>query len=258
MRRTALRAITATYLVIALSLLWYFSSNSSRSPFFPPLRTSLHAFAHTWTSAALTHDLLPSLLKFLTGFVIAVSVGVCFGLILGLAPRARRDLSIILEFARATPIAALVPVALIVFGPGAKMETVLIAFGCVWPILIGAMDGSRSVDSAMIEMGRSFGISGWSRVRHISVPAAMPQIFAGARISLAIGLQIMVFANMFAGSSGIGFFVKSAQDTFDIPSMWAGIFAIGCVGVILTTTFAAVEHRALAWHRGWRMTEGRG
>jgi sulfonate transport system permease protein len=242
---------------VVLIALWWVLSAHSTSPYFLPLTDILHGFVQTWKGSNLTTDLLPSVLHFLVGFAIALLAGISIGLLLGLSPRARRDLSPLTEFARALPIAALVPVGLVILGPGATMETALIAFGSVWPILVASTDGVRGVDPVLLDTARAYGLSERQRIRMIILPAALPQIAAGARIGLGIGIATMVIANIFGATSGLGYFVIQAQQTFDVRGTWAGLLMIGLIGVIANGLFLIVQHRLLAWHRGWRgSTEG--
>jgi sulfonate transport system permease protein len=242
---------------VVLIALWWVLSAHSTSPYFLPLTDILNGFVQTWKGSNLTTDLLPSVLHFLVGFAIALLAGISIGLLLGLSPRARRDLSPLTEFARALPIAALVPVGLVILGPGATMETALIAFGSVWPILVASTDGVRGVDPVLLDTARAYGLSERQRIRMIILPAALPQIAAGARIGLGIGIATMVIANIFGATSGLGYFVIQAQQTFDVRGTWAGLLMIGLIGVIANGLFLIVQHRLLAWHRGWRgSTEG--
>jgi ABC-type nitrate/sulfonate/bicarbonate transport system permease component len=150
------------------------------------------------------------------------------------------------------PIAALVPMALILFGAGPQMEIALIAFGCCWPILVSTTDGVRGADPMMAEVARVYGLTPRQRVLRITLPSALPQIFAGLRIALAIGVATMVIANMFGSANGLGYFIIDAQQSFSVTRMWAGILMIGLVGATASMVLAAVQYWLLAWHRGWR------
>jgi sulfonate transport system permease protein len=250
--RRARRLALELVLPAALVALWWVLSADSESAYFPPLSENLTVFGETWFFESFTSDLLPSLIRFAAGFALAIVIGVLIGVALGLSPRARRDLQPVTEFFRAMPIAALVPAGLIVFGPGAKLEILTIAFAACWPILISTADGVRGVDPAMLDMARVYGVPRRERIMRVTLPAAMPRIVAGLRIALAIALATMVVANMIAGSHGLGAFIIEAQRTFDIESMWAGIIALGIIGYLFNAIFIAVQTHALAWHRGWR------
>lgn len=242
-------------LPVALIAVWWFASAGSTSAYFPPLSANLQAFADAWLFDQVNADLLPSVVRFVTGFAIAVVLGIAFGAVLGLSPRARRDFSPVTEFFRAMPIAALIPAGLILLGPGARMEVALIAFGTTWPILLSTTDGVRATDPAMLEMAKSYGLSPVARIVKVTMPSALPQIFAGLRISLALALQIVIIANMLSGANGLGNFVLEAQRTFNIAGMWAGILVLALLGFAVNLVFVVAERRVLAWHRGWRAAE---
>jgi sulfonate transport system permease protein len=247
-----LRPASGLLLPVTALTVWWFASADSTSPYFPPLEESLDRFVDTWFSETFVTHALPSLGRFAAGFALAVALGVVVGTVLGLYPRARRDVAPITEFCRALPVTALVPAALIVFGPGSVMEIALIAFSSVWPVLLNTVDGVRGVDATLLETGRAYRLTRRQRLRLIVLPAALPQIAAGVQVSLAIALAVMVIANMFGGIDGLGQFILEAQRTFDIPQMWAGILLLGVIGYVMTRMLELVEGRLLAWHRGLR------
>jgi sulfonate transport system permease protein len=248
LRPIALELVLPILLVVA----WWFASADSNSAYFTPLEENLRRFVDTWFFDRFTSDVVPSLVHFAAGFALAIIFGVLLGTLLGLSPRARRDLSPLTEFFRAMPVAALVPAGLVIFGPGATMEIVLIAFSSCWPILVSTADGVRGVDTALLETARVYGLSRGQRVWRVTMPAATPRIVAGLRIALSIGLAIMVIASMFSATGGLGFFILESQRTFDIAGMWAGIILLGIFGYVLNVLFDSFEARALAWHRGSR------
>jgi ABC-type nitrate/sulfonate/bicarbonate transport system permease component len=145
---------------------------------------------------------------------------------------------------------------LVIAGPGAKMEIFSIALGSCWPILLNTVDGVRGVEPTMLENAEVYGLSRLQRVRTVVVPAAMPQVFAGLRVALAVGIAVMVVANMIGSTSGIGYLVITAQQSFDVKASWAGIVMIGLIGLLANALFVVIQHRVLAWHRGWRAAGG--
>jgi ABC-type nitrate/sulfonate/bicarbonate transport system permease component len=197
-------------------------------------------------------DVVPSLVRLFIGYFIAVAVGVGGGIALGLSPVLRRMSEPIVEFLRAVPAPALLPFALLVLGVGNDSKIFVIAFVCVWPILLNAVDGVAGVDPTLVDTGRVFRIPASDRLRHVVLPAAAPQIFAGMRTSLSLALILMVISEMVASSNGIGYFVLQSQRSFAIPEMWSGIILLGLLGYAFNAVFLLVERRALAWHRGAR------
>ena len=181
-----------------------------------------------------------------------VAVGVGGGIALGLSPVLRRVSAPIVEFLRAIPAPALLPFALLVLGVGNDSKIFVIAFVCLWPILLNAIDGVSSVDPTLVDTGRVYRIPARDRLTHVVLPAAAPQIFAGMRTSLSLALILMVISEMVASSNGIGYFVLQAQRSFAIPEMWSGIILLGLLGYAFNAVFLLIERRVLAWHRGAR------
>lgn len=241
--------ITVPILVVAL---WWVWSTSAESFYFPPLPEILTTFADTWVFERVGSDVVPSLVRLLAGFAIAVIASVVAGTVLGLSTVARRVAEPITEFLRAIPPPALLPFAILVFGVGDTMKIFIIAFVCVWPVLLNTIDGVRGVDPTMLETTRIYRVRGFERLRRVVWPAALPQIFAGMRTSLSLALILMVISEMVASTHGIGYFVLQSQRSFDIPEMWSGILLLGLLGYVLNAGFALVERWVLRWHRGAR------
>jgi ABC-type nitrate/sulfonate/bicarbonate transport system permease component len=190
--------------------------------------------------------------RMFAGFFIAAALGVVGGLLLGLSPRARRAAAPIVEFLRAIPPPALLPFAILVVGVGASMKIFVIAFVCVWPILLNTIDGVIGVDPTLRETTHVYGISERDRLWRVMLPAASPQIFAGLRTAVSLALILMVISEMVASTNGIGYFVLQSQRTFAIPEMWSGILLLGILGYVLNGIFVLLEKRLLRWHRGAR------
>ena len=168
------------------------------------------------------------------------------------SPVLRRISEPIVEFLRAIPAPALLPFALLVLGVGNDSKIFVIAFVCLWPILLNAVDGVSGVDPTLVDTGRVYRIPASDRLRHVVLPAATPQIFAGMRTSLSLALILMVISEMVASSNGIGYFVLQSQRSFAIPEMWSGIILLGLLGYAFNAVFLLIERRVLAWHRGAR------
>jgi ABC-type nitrate/sulfonate/bicarbonate transport system permease component len=237
---------------IALLALWAVWSASSDTFYFPPLTDILETFNDTWLFERVGSDVVPSLERLFLGYAIAVVVAVAVGIPLGLSPTARRATSPIVEFLRAIPPPALLPFAIVVLGVGNSGKVFLIAFVCLWPVLLNTIDGVTGIDPTLRETARVYGVGGRDRLRRIVLPAASPQIFAGMRTSLSLSLILMVISEMVASTNGIGFFVLQSQRSFAIPEMWSGILLLGLLGYALNLIFVLVERRVLAWHRGAR------
>jgi ABC-type nitrate/sulfonate/bicarbonate transport system permease component len=250
-RRWLAVGLEVTVPLLAL-LLWGLLSADSDTYYFPPLTDILSTFADTWVFEQVGSDVVPSLERMGAGYAIAAVVGVGGGLLLGMSRRARLAAMPIVEFLRAIPPPALLPFAILVIGVGSSMKIFIIAFVCVWPILLNAIDGVRGIDPILDDTTRVYGIASRDRVRRVMLPAAAPQIFAGMRTSLSLALILMVISEMVASTNGIGYFVLQSQRSFAIPEMWSGILLLGILGYVLNAAFVLIERRVLRWHRGAR------
>jgi ABC-type nitrate/sulfonate/bicarbonate transport system permease component len=250
------RRLVGTALEIAVPLallgLWALWSSGSDTYYFPPLTDILSTFADTWLFERVGSDVVPSLVRLGLGYAIACAIAIAVGLALGTSYRLHRALDPAVQFLRAIPPPALLPFGILVLGVGPAMKVFIIAFVCLWPVLLNTIDGVAGLDVTARETSRVYGISGRDRLLHVTLPAAMPQIFAGMRTSLSLALILMVISEMVASSNGIGYFVLQSQRTFAITEMWSGILLLGILGYVLNAGFVLVERRVLRWHRGAR------
>ncbi|MFH9060163.1 ABC transporter permease [Streptomyces coeruleorubidus] len=257
MRRLLLRLVFAVALPAALVTVWWVASAGSTDVYWPPLRTILEAFPDVWTAQRVRGDVLPSVLRLAGGYALAAVVGVALGTVIGSYRRVRAVCEPVLEFLRAVPPPVLVPVIMLFAGIGDTMKVTVIAAGCVWPVLLNTVEGVRAVDPVMAETARSYGVTGVARLRKLVLRSASPQIFAGLRQALSIGIILMVISEMFAASNGLGFTIVQFQRGFAIPDMWTGILVLGLLGFLLSVVFQWVERRALGWYHGLRASARR-
>ena len=238
---------------IAILVAWQFWTVQSDDPNFPRLSTILVEFKHLWLFSEFGTHVVPSLKRILLGFGIATVVGVGLGIPLGLSRWTRAFAMPHVEYWRAMPPPALLPISIVLLHSIDDVQKVtLIAFFCLFPILLNTMDGVRAIDPTLIDTARSFNIPRQERIRRLVVPAALPQIAAGMRTSLSLAVIIMVVAEYFSSTSGVGYVLLISKNTFEFAPMWAAILLIGLLGYGLNVLFMLAERRILAWHRGWR------
>jgi ABC-type nitrate/sulfonate/bicarbonate transport system permease component len=238
-------------LFAGLVAVWEVAARAADNPFFPPPDTIVRNGASRWLrTGTLYDDVLPSLGRVLGGWAIAVVVGVALGTALGRSRTGMDYLGPVFAFARAVPPPVLIPVFLVLFGLGVGTQLATIVAGAVWPVLLNTVDGVRSVDSTQWETARSFRTPAYHRIGLVVLPAALPKIFAGLRLSLSIALILMVVSEMVGAVNGIGYQLLFAQRQFDFAVMWAGIVLLGILGYGLNAALLAVERRALRWQPG--------
>ena len=246
------RTVLAVGLPVLLVAVWWLASAGSTDFYRPPLSAILTAFADTWTWERIRADVLPSLGRLAVGYLLALAAGIGLGVLIGSNRHVRAYLEPLLEFLRAIPPPVLVPVFILLSGLGDRTKVLVIAFGCVWPILLNTVEGVRGRDEVLSDTCRTYGITGTLRLRHLVLRSASPRIITGARQALAIAIIVMVISEMIAANNGLGFTVLQFQRGFQIPAMWSGVLLLGLIGVLLAWAFRWAEGRMLGWYHGQR------
>lgn len=202
------------------------------------------------TGSVLGQDVIPSVLRTLTGFAISAVLGVVLGLITGYYRVAREWTAGVFDFMRSLPTPLLIPVALTIFGLGGKMVIAVIVSAAVWPVLINTANATRGLDPTLVDTARILGLRGRELMLRAVLPAVSPQIFAGLRVAISISLAVMVVAEILGGSSGIGYYISNAQQSFNITGSYGGVLILCLLGWALDTVFLLIERRLLRWQRG--------
>ena len=139
----------------------------------------------------------------------------------------------------------MIPVFIILLGTESTMRVTLIAFGSVWPILLNTIEGTRTVDPLQLDTAPAFRLPRYARLWRIVLPAAMPKIFAGMRVSLSLAVILMVVSELVASTNGIGYRIQNAQIMFLLTDMWCGIVLLALLGYTLNWLFLKFEGPAL-------------
>lgn len=247
--------LEAVGLPLLLLGLWALSALIAPNRRFPAPWTIADAFVKTWIGEAFFVDVLPSIGRLLIGLALAIVLGIAVGLLIGSVRWLRQFVEPVFEFFRAVPPPMLVPLLAITLGIGDTAKIVVIVAGSVWPILLNTVEGVRAQDGVLRETATSYQLSTRQRVQYLVLPSAAPQIMAGIRQSLSIGLILMVISEMSNASSGLGYRITFFQQNFMIPEMWSGIILLGIIGIVLAVLFQIAEHWVLGWYRGLKETE---
>jgi ABC-type nitrate/sulfonate/bicarbonate transport system permease component len=256
-RRTyrAFKVVAEIVVPIAIVAAWQLWAVHRDDPKFPPPWTILQRFQDLWLFSEFGKHVVPSLERIGLGFALAVVAGILVGIPLGLSRLGRLWAMPHIEYWRAIPPPALLPISVVLLHSIGNVQKVsFIAFFCLFPVLLNTIDGVRGIDPTLVETAQSYGLGTFERIRRIVMPAALPQIVAGMRNSLALAVIMMVLSEYFASTSGVGYVLLISKNTFDFGPMWAAILLIGVLGYLLNFGFILFERRVLAWHRGWRAT----
>lgn len=188
-----------------------------------------------------------TLAMLLAGYGIACVAGVSLGLLMGRNAWAYGLLEPLVEVIRPVPKPALIPAFVIFLGIGPGMKITTVALAALFPILIGTLQGVRGIDPVLLATARTLGCSRWLTLRAIVVPAALPMMLTGMRVSLGMGLALVILAEMLAAETGIGFQVLDLQRSFQVRPMYAWIVILAATGLLLNMLFERIEDRAVPW-----------
>lgn len=191
-----------------------------------------------------------SLQRSLWGLLLAISAGVLLGLVMGAVRPLERLLDPVLQLFRQTSAFALFPVFILFLGIGELSKVAIIFWASFWPVLLSTIGGVKQVDRLLINSALSMGATRTFIFFKVVLPAALPSIFTGVRLAGAYCITALVAAEMIGAHSGLGFLTLNSQETFQIPTMYAGIFLLAVLGLLLNYLLALLEHRLLRWRRG--------
>jgi sulfonate transport system permease protein len=244
-----IEASGAALFAAALLLLWQvLAERELISPaFFPSPSRTLGELWHQVAQGQLWAPLEATAYRMFFGWALASLAGVVLGAAIGFSRTARDTLEPLLEFMRPLPASAVIPVAILFLGFSNAMTIAVIAFGAVWPVLLGSLHGFVSIEPQLADVAAALRLPRLQAFLKIAVPNALPDILAGARVSLAIALILAVVTEMQASQTGLGQNILLAQRSFRSPELYAGLVTLGVVGFTINQAIVLVERRLLRW-----------
>ncbi|GAA5000341.1 ABC transporter permease [Acinetobacter puyangensis] len=217
--------------------------------FLPPFSKVLAAGYHLIVNGQFFVHLQASLLRSLSGFIIALATAIPLGFAIGWYRGFSDYLNPLLELLRNTSALAVLPVFMLFLGIGESSKIALIIFACVWPILLNTISAVRNVDPLLIKSARTLGLSDAKLFRKVILPAAVPTIFVGIRLAGTSCILVLVAAEMIGAKAGLGYLIIYSQYNFQIPEMFVGIISITAFGFAFNYLLLAVEKHFTAWNR---------
>jgi NitT/TauT family transport system permease protein len=236
----------------AFLLTWDLAVRLSASKLFPTPLEVAGGIGELVRKGLLLKYAVASLFRVTWGFLLAVAVGVPFGLFLGWWRPARRACNPMIQVFRPISPIAWIPVAILWFGVTDAAPIFLIFLASVFPIATSAMAAVRGVQPVHLRAARNFGLSRWQLFRRVIFPATLPQILTGMRIALGIAWLVVVAAEMIAANSGLGYLINDSRNAgkrYDL--VVAGMVLIGVIGWLLDLLMRQLEHLpSVSWGYG--------
>ncbi|MFD1331809.1 ABC transporter permease [Methylopila musalis] len=195
-----------------------------------------------------------SLWRAALGFAIGAALGVAFGVAFARSSLLHGLFNPIVQVFRAIPSLAFVPLAIFWFGIGETSKIFLIAWGVFFPVWVNTFIGVRDVNPLLARAGESLGASGWRMLAFVVLPAALPMILAGLRVSLSIAMVLLVAAELAGALYGVGYLIQVSQQVFRVDLMFVGLAVLGLMGFAADLAFEAAVRALFPWY-GARQTD---
>jgi sulfonate transport system permease protein len=234
---------------VAVLLVWQAASSLGWLPerTIPAPLTILLAFRDLLLSGALLHHLSISLLRVTAGLAIAIVVGTTLALAAGLSRLGEDLIDTPLQMARTLPFLALVPLFILWFGIGETPKVLLVALGAMFPIYLNLFAGIRGADPKLVEVAATLGLSRAGLIRHVILPAALPNALVGLRYATGISWLSLVVGEQINANSGIGYLMMDARDFLRTDIIMVGLAVYALLGLASDQAVRALERRTLAW-----------
>ena len=215
--------------------------------YFPPFSKIVAKGFELFANGSIWEHLIFSLTNFSIGFAIAIALGVVAGVPLGWYRAMSRALDPLLSGIYATPLIALLPLIIMLFGLGPLSKIIMTVLAAVFPILINTMAGIANTDHRLITMARAFSAKDSTVFLKVSVPGSLPYIVAGMRVALGRALVYIVVAEQYGAAMGLGYLSSVAAQRFQMAAMFVPIVIIACLGAGLNEVLKAAERRLEKW-----------
>lgn len=215
--------------------------------FLVPFSEAVKALIELAKDGQLWDNTRASLVRSLSGFLIAIGVGVPLGLLIGWYKPVAEILGPLLELFRNTAALALLPVFILLLGIGETSKIAIVVYACTWPILLNTISGVRTVDPVLIKSARSMSLPAHRLFAKVILPASLPTVFTGIRLAGASSILVLVAAEMVGAKAGLGYLVNASQQNFAIPDMYAAIIAISVIGLVFNHLLVLLERRLTRW-----------
>ncbi|KAA1188709.1 ABC transporter permease [Paenibacillus sp. B2(2019)] len=240
---------TGAIIPVVTIVLWQLAGSTGliSAQFLPTPLSIARAFTGLLVTGELTHHLGVSMGRAGVGFLIGGVLGLLFGVLTGLFRSVEYVLDPSVQVLRLVPHLAIAPLIILWFGFGEMSKVVIILTGSFFPLYINTFMGIRNVDNKLFEVSRVLGFSPYQKLRRLILPAALPGILLGLRLSLAVAWIGLVVAELIGSQSGIGFLINEAKQNSNTEVVFVGIIIFAIVGKLIDSLFRIIERKFLFW-----------
>ncbi len=179
----------------------------------------------------------------LLGLAIGSAIGIALGILIGLSPVLEAVIGPTLDTIRPVPAVALIPLALLIYGFGLRMEVLVITFACIWPVLIVTVSAVRGIEPRLLEVARVLEMPALRRMTRIVLPAAMARIAVGIRVGAGVALVVAVTVEIVLNPQGLGYGMIIAAQSLRPELMWAELIWLGLAGWAFNALLQTIDRR---------------
>jgi ABC-type nitrate/sulfonate/bicarbonate transport system permease component len=253
-RRGLPNAVLGLFGIVAFLAIWEAVPRTGlvNTQFLPPASEVLRTLADEMGRPEFWTAVSDTVLAWALGLAIAFGAAVVLGFVVGAVPALRAFTSSTVEFLRPIPSVALIPLAALLYATDIRSTLLLVVYAAFWQVYIQVLYGVADTDPVADDTARSYGLSRWSRVRHVAWPSALPYVLTGLRLGAAVALILAVTAELIIGSPGLGQEIAVAQSSGATANVYALVIATGALGVIVNVAVRLAERRLLRWHSSVR------
>ncbi|AMO99244.1 binding--dependent transport system inner membrane component family protein [Collimonas arenae] len=188
----------------------------------------------------------------ISGFAVGGGLGLLLGLLTGTFKQAETLLDTSIQMIRNIPALALIPLVILWFGIDESSKLFLVSIGVFFPVYLNTFHGIRSVDKGLIEMAKSYGLSGWPLYRDVILPGALPSILVGVRFALGLVWVLLIVAETISAQAGIGYMTMNAREFLQTDVVLVGILLYALLGKLADMLARGLERYWLRWHPGFQ------
>lgn len=181
------------------------------------------------------------------GFLLGAASGLLLGIFTGLGKLAEKTLDPSLQMLRTIPLLSLIPLFILWFGVGEFAKILMISLGCFFPVYVNTFLGIRSVELKLFEVSKIFQYTRLQLITKLIIPAALPNILLGIRLSLGVAWLVLVVAEMMGTSAGIGYMIQDARAYSQTDKVFVGIIIFAVVGKLSDSATRLLERCWLRW-----------
>ena len=228
------RLLPVLVLILIIALWWVLAAlGIYPESAFPSPQSVVLGFGEEIKAGRLFDDLIASLFRVLTGFTLAVALGIPLGLMLGHRAYARTALLPTINFFRNLSPLAWIPFAILWFGIGDRPAIFLIFMASFFPLALATMAAVASIPAVFFRVAQNYGYRGAELLTKVTLPAIIPQVITALRITAGLAWVVVVAAEMIAGQDGLGFAIWDSRNGLRVDLLVVNMIVIGLIGVVI-------------------------